>query len=196
MYKSELSSQNFPAFGLPFQGHLDPSNRWVKKASLIPWAFVETEYTKSLKSSTRGAPAVSARMAFAALVIKEELRLSDRETVEQIRENPYLQFFVGMDCFTTETPFDASMMVYFRLRFPAESIHRINEAMVLSSRPMEEPPKPDDSPPKDNTPPSPPEASDTNDAPPSGTGKPREVAGGRHLHSSRHSLSNGLEFAQ
>ena len=27
-------------------------------------------------------------MAFAALVIKEELRLSDRETVEQIRENP------------------------------------------------------------------------------------------------------------
>ena len=38
--------------------------------------------------------------------------------------------------------------------------------MVLSSRPMEEPPKPDDSPPKDNTPPSPPEASDTNDAPP------------------------------
>ena len=38
---------------------------------------------------------ITARMAFAALIIREELRLSDRETVEQISENPYLQFFAG-----------------------------------------------------------------------------------------------------
>jgi hypothetical protein len=30
-------------------------------------------------------------MALGALIIKEKLGISDRETVEQIRENPYLQ---------------------------------------------------------------------------------------------------------
>ena len=154
MYKHESSTPKFAAFGLPFGGSLDPANRWVKKASIIPWELVESEYKKKLSGSTKGSPAVSARMAFAALLIKEALRLSDRETVEQIRENPYLQFFARMDCFTTEAPFDASMMVYFRLRFPLASMNRINEAMVLAAAQAEEPPKPDDSLPKDGTPPS------------------------------------------
>lgn len=34
-------------------------------------------------------------MAFGALFIKERLGTSDRETVEQIKENPYLQYFIG-----------------------------------------------------------------------------------------------------
>ena len=33
------------------------------------------------------------RIALGALIIKEKLKLSDEETVEQIRENPYLQYF-------------------------------------------------------------------------------------------------------
>jgi hypothetical protein len=33
-------------------------------------------------------------MALGALIIKEKLGISDRETVEQIRENPYLQYFM------------------------------------------------------------------------------------------------------
>jgi hypothetical protein len=36
-------------------------------------------------------------MALGALIIKEKLGISDRETVEQIRENPYLQYFIGKD---------------------------------------------------------------------------------------------------
>ncbi|MBE9122375.1 transposase [Tychonema sp. LEGE 07199] len=31
-----------------------------------------------------------------ALIIKEKLGTSDRETIEQIRENPYLQYFICM----------------------------------------------------------------------------------------------------
>jgi hypothetical protein len=34
-------------------------------------------------------------MALGALIIKEKLGISDRLTVEQIRENPYLQYFIG-----------------------------------------------------------------------------------------------------
>jgi hypothetical protein len=35
-------------------------------------------------------------MELGALIIKEKLGVSDRETVEQIRENRYLQYFIGM----------------------------------------------------------------------------------------------------
>lgn len=150
MYRDRSSAPTFPAFGLPFGGYLDPRNRWVEKAAIMPWNMVESEYKKHLSGSTTGSPAVSARMAFAALLIKEELRLSDRETVEQLRENPYLQFFAGLECFITEAPFDASMMVYFRQRFPLESMNRINEAMVLAAVAMKNPPDSDDSFPKDS----------------------------------------------
>ncbi len=133
MYKNDSFTPMFPEFGLPFGGYLDPDNRWVKKAAMIPWEVVEREYKNKLSGSTTGCPALTARMAFGSLVIKEELKASDRETVEQIRENPYLQFFIGLDGFQTGEPFDASMMVHFRKRFPVESMNKINEAMTLAA---------------------------------------------------------------
>ena len=47
-------------------------------------------------SVERGAPALNFRMALGALMIKEKLGISDRETVEQIKKNPYLQYFIGL----------------------------------------------------------------------------------------------------
>ena len=38
-------------------------------------------------------------MALGALIIKERLKLSDEELVEQLKENPFLQFFIGMESF-------------------------------------------------------------------------------------------------
>ena len=55
-----------------------------------------------------GVPAKSFRMALGALIIKEKLGISDRETVEQIRENPYLQYFIGQLTYSNELPFDPS----------------------------------------------------------------------------------------
>jgi hypothetical protein len=43
-----------------------------------------------------GAPAKSGRIAYGALLIKERLGITDEETVEQISENPYLQYFLGL----------------------------------------------------------------------------------------------------
>ena len=53
---------------------------------------VETGYTQHF-SSNEGTPAKSCRVALGDLIIKERLGTSDEETVEQIRENPYLQYF-------------------------------------------------------------------------------------------------------
>jgi hypothetical protein len=72
-------------------------------------------------------------MALGALIIKEKLGTSDEETVEQIRENPYLQYFLGLSEYRDEAPFEASMMVHFRKRLNLEIIGRINEQVVKQS---------------------------------------------------------------
>jgi len=124
--QAQISSENFE---LPFEGKLSEDNRWVIMASLIPWSDFEEEYA-SIFSEEMGAPAKSFRMALGALIIKEKLGISDRETVEQIKENPYLQYFIGISFYSHETPFDASMLVHFRQRIGIELVNRINQKMV------------------------------------------------------------------
>ncbi len=139
MYRSKNYQQiAFPDFYLPFSGHLDPENRWVTLARLVPWELAEEIYHADLCKDA-GQLIVPARVALGALLVKERLRLTDRETVETIQENPYLQFFLGMEEFSQERPFDASLMVDFRKRFGEEGIQRIAEAIALASLQEAEP---------------------------------------------------------
>ena len=62
----------------------------------------------------------------AYIYVSEKMKLTDRETVEYIAENPYIQYFLGLSEFRQGELFDASMMVHFRKRFPAEVINEIN----------------------------------------------------------------------
>ena len=69
-------------------------------------------------------------MALGALIIKARFGLTDEELVEQIKENPYLQFFIGLEGFRYSAPFDPSMMVYFRKRLPESVVNDCNERIV------------------------------------------------------------------
>ncbi len=130
MYRKEEPTQIPPeSFELPFEGKLSEDNRWVIMASLIPWSEFEEEYA-TFFCEEMGAPAKSFRIALGALIIKEKLGISDRETVEQIKENPYLQYFIGMSSYRNEPPFDASMLVHFRERISAELVSKVNQQMV------------------------------------------------------------------
>ena len=64
------------------------------------------------------------------MIIKARLGLTDEELVEQIKENPYLQFFVGLAGYQYSAPFDPSMMVYFRKRLPESVVNDCNERIV------------------------------------------------------------------
>ena len=111
-----------------------PDNRWVKLAEIIPWDLVDKKYAENFEGKTTGSPAIESRMAFGALIIKEELRLSDEDTVLMIRENPHCQYFLGINEFTNHPPFDSSKMVAFRKRFPAAAMAEINEAIISQNR--------------------------------------------------------------
>ena len=81
-------------------------------------------------SPKNGAPAKSLQMALGALLIKERCGYTDEETVEQIRENPYLQYFIGMQEYSSEAPFEASMMVHFRKRLSTDKMLIINDLIT------------------------------------------------------------------
>ncbi|WP_419670144.1 IS5 family transposase [Alicyclobacillus macrosporangiidus] len=114
-------------FFLPFGGKLNQDNRWVKLAQAIPWRKVEEHYGEQFKSRTMGQEAYPVRMALGALIIQERLGLSDRETVQQITENPYLQYFIGLPEFQQKPPFHPSLMTHFRKRLGSDIINQVNE---------------------------------------------------------------------
>lgn len=82
----------------------------------------------------KGRPAVPVRMALGALVIKERLGTSDRKTVEQIKENPYLQDFIGLPEYQEEAPFHHSLMTHFRKRLNKKAVNQINEWIVMEQQ--------------------------------------------------------------
>lgn len=128
MYRKELKAQlSFADFYLPFGGRLNSENRWVQLSSLVPWDKFENKYAEQFSEAGIGAPAKSFRIALGSLLIKEKLNITDEETIEQIRENPYLQYFIGMEGYRDEIPFDSSMMVHFRKRITLAMLTEINE---------------------------------------------------------------------
>ena len=131
--KADPSNLTPEKFELPIGTKLSQENRWVVMANLIPWEEFEEEYAR-LFSEEMGAPALPFRMALGSLIIKEKLGISDRETVEQIRENPYLQYFIGLKSYSFEAHYNASMLVHFRKRMNLEFVNKVTEEMVKRVR--------------------------------------------------------------
>lgn len=144
MYKTIHKLQHsFLDFNQPMGLHMNPNNRWIKMAELIPWDEFEIKYASLFPCST-GNVAKPLRMALGALIIQTKFQYADRELVEQITENPYLQYFIGLSGYQETAPFDASTLVLFRKRISAEMLMEANEYLLDH--------KADDS--DDNTPPS------------------------------------------
>lgn len=130
--RRQLAFHDFPS---GFSGaRIFSDNRWVRLAQIIPWDLVDNKYAENFVGKKTGNPAVESRMAFGSLVIKEELHLSDEDTVAMIAENPHCQYFIGMEEFLDKAPFDASKMTAFRKRFPPEAMAEINEAIIVAQK--------------------------------------------------------------
>ena len=114
-------------FQTPFYNQLDPTNRWVVLGAQIPWDDLVSLYNKHNPPKQTGRPALSPRVLIGAVIIKHILNLDDRETVAQITENMYLQFFLGYSSYTKEPPFDASLFVGIRKRLGQELVAKMNE---------------------------------------------------------------------
>ena len=125
MYKIDTGQISISEFMSPF-GKLDHNNRWVKIAGLIPWQRYEQKYANQF-CDDNGAPAIRYRMAMGTLIIKQRTSHSDEEVMQDIIENPYMQFLIGLHEFTTVAPFAVSSISNFRKYITQEMIAEINE---------------------------------------------------------------------
>ncbi|MDR9367193.1 MAG: transposase, partial [Balneolaceae bacterium] len=96
-YTSQYQTQ-FEDFSNLCQLELDPNNRWIQLGSLLPWDRMVGVYAKRF-SPSMGAGAVNPRWVIGAFIIKHKLRLTDEETLLSISENPYMQFFLGLETY-------------------------------------------------------------------------------------------------
>ena len=117
-------------FESPFAQSLDPKNRWVVLAHKIPWDILVSTYEDKLKNGTMGAEGINPRVAIGSMILKHICDTSDRETVLQIQENMYMQYFIGYSSFSTDPPFDPSLFVDFRKRLGIDQINFINEKIL------------------------------------------------------------------
>ncbi len=113
---------------------LDPTNRWVKLRDCIPWDELSESYYKTLCSNL-GRPAKDAGIVIGAVIIKHKLSVSDEETVEQIRENPYLQYFIGLKGFQAQAAFASSLLVEIRKRMGQTVFDEFHEAIIETVEP-------------------------------------------------------------
>ena len=135
MYKFEQYRQlGLADFNQPVGLKMNPENRWVKKAETIPWDAIEEKYAQ-LFPSHAGMPAKPLRTALGSLLIQKQYGYSDRELVEQITENPYYQYFIGLPGFSNEAPYVPSLLVEFRKRLDDEILAQINEMIIAYNTP-------------------------------------------------------------
>ena len=124
----------------PVDKHLSPNNRWVRLADQIPWDTLGAIYEESL-SSDKGAPSIPSRIVIGTMIIKHLKTLADEETIEDIRENPYYQYFLGYDNFQDRQVFAPSLFVEIRKRLGLEKLQRINDIFLGFTEPQAEIPE-------------------------------------------------------
>ncbi len=129
-----VSQLSLAGFESPFTQHLKKENSWVLLAHRIPWDDIVSVYDKQMRNNETGASHINGRVVIGSLVIKHMCNFSDEETILQIQENLYMQYFIGYSGFSNEAPFDSSLFVEIRKRLGSEQINEINEKIYQLSQ--------------------------------------------------------------
>ena len=82
------------------------ANRWVKLADMLPWGEIANIYNTRLNNTRKGVGNKLARVIIGVFLIKHKMNLSDLETIEAIKENPYMQYMFGLSEFKDTMVFD------------------------------------------------------------------------------------------
>lgn len=123
------SERKLSLFSTPFDQKLDPQNRWVGMADIVPWdAMAKVFFTRMNKDVGRAS--VDLRVVLGALLVKHIEGLSDEDTILYIQENIYAQYFVGLPSFQTRPVFVPSLFVEIRKRLGKQGALELNETIL------------------------------------------------------------------
>lgn len=117
---------------------LNPNNRWIALANLLPWDELVNIYKRKF-SVNMGAKSVNPRHIIGAFIIKHKLGLSDEETLLTISENPYMQFFLGLDHYTPGLVFSPTLFVEMRKKLGDDTFDAFSKIIMMVSLPDRKP---------------------------------------------------------
>ena len=123
----------FDQFSSLYQLNLDPSNRWIQLASIMPWDDMVKHWT-SQYSKSMGAAGINPRILLGAMIIKHKLNLTDEQTILIISENPYMQFFLGLEEFNPKPLFSATLFVDIRKKIGSQTFDQLSELVIKLSQ--------------------------------------------------------------
>ena len=86
-------------------------------------------YYKNFKSN-RGAPTKDARLVLGVIIIKHIMKTDDRGVIEMIQENPYMQYFLGLEAFTYEQVMTPSLLVSIRKRIDLDLFESLTDDLI------------------------------------------------------------------
>jgi len=127
-YSSQFQLK-FDEFSSLYLLNLDPANRWVQLSSILPWDKMIKLWTANY-SDDRGAKGINVRILLGAIIIKHKLKLTDEATLLLISENPYMQFFLGLDEFNPKPLFSATLFVEMRKKVGAETYDKLSNILI------------------------------------------------------------------
>ena len=116
-------------FKMPFEAKLNENNRWVVLSKIVPWEEFARLYYKNFKSN-RGAPTKDARLVLGVIIIKHIMKTDDRGVIEMIQENPYMQYFLGLEAFTYEQVMTPSLLVSIRKRIDLDVFESLTDDLI------------------------------------------------------------------
>src|SRR5690606_14751918 len=130
-------------FKMPFEAKLDENNRWVILSKIVPWEEFARLYYKNFKSN-RGAPTKDARLVLGVIIIKHIMKSDDRGVIEMIQENPYMQYFLGLESFTYEQVMTPSLLVSIRKRIDLEVFESLTDNLITKGLKLKSGVKPEE----------------------------------------------------
>ncbi len=95
----------------------------------MPWEELEEIYSRNFDKKY-GGYAKNGRLVISAILLKHKYGFSDIEVIEQIKENIYIQYFLGFTSFRKEAAFDPNLMVHIRERMGHEQFDEMTEEIL------------------------------------------------------------------
>ena len=122
-----------PAGATPLRKMLNPHHSLYMLAEAINWPVFDQQFGL-LYADGVGRPALSTRLMVALHYIKHIYDLSDDLVLAGFLENPYWQFFCGMEYFQHKLPCDPTSLVKWRKRVGAEGIEQLLKETIDAAK--------------------------------------------------------------
>jgi IS5 family transposase len=112
---------------------LNPKHPLFRLAGQIDWTYFETELGNTYEERM-GAPGKPIRLMVGLHYLKHTFDESDESIVDRFVENPYWQYFCGLEYFTHEFPIDPSSMTRFRQRIKTAGMENLLREIISTAR--------------------------------------------------------------